>query len=512
MDKEFDLIIIGSGPIGTAIAHHLLDEGFSILMIGAGKMPRGNRWDLMERAMQGESVWAKPAWVYESEGADIDLNEWAIKDVGGGTNAWGATTPRFLPSDFRLQEEHGIAVDWPFRYDDLEPHYTEAEYFMGVAGQDDNPWAGNRSKPYPMPAFDLTDSDLLVKEACGKLGVDVHSIPSARNSEPYDGRSKCINYGVCRACPIDAMWTAASAIKGLLKHPNFQLLEEHHVKQVTLEDGGRRKKVHFYDPKKELQSAVAPKVVFGAHAIENARLLLMSDQLANPHDQVGRNLSDHPKFFVEGRVAQRLTSPHRMGYETATSFHYHNHAERGTHAGMRLLVRENAGPSPAEFAATSGYWGAELKREVRDTFGHFVLLGALMEMLPNSDNRVTLSSARKNAFGDPAARTHFKLLGDYEQRGVDASKADLFDIFKALDASEVLICMQPSLAGHYNGVHRMGTSPENSVTDGNMELHGNDDVFVCGTGSFSTPSTCNPTLTAMALAFKLAHHIGAKGR
>ena len=49
---------------------------------------------------------------------------------------------------------------------------------------------------------------------------------------------------------------------------------------------------------------------------------------------------DHLKFFIMGRVNHK-TEAHRMGFETATSLHFHDHLERNKFAAGRLLVREN---------------------------------------------------------------------------------------------------------------------------------------------------------------------------
>ena len=92
--------------------------------------------------------------------------------VGGAFGHADVKVPRFNVVDFRLKSAMdellaatpGLAVpgfgvsaatanfaDWPFDYAALEPFYSEVEQLYGVQGDDGNPFASHRSKPYPMP-------------------------------------------------------------------------------------------------------------------------------------------------------------------------------------------------------------------------------------------------------------------------------------------------------------------------------------------------------------------------
>ena len=58
-----------------------------------------------------------------------------------------------------MRSEFGIGRDWPFDCDELEPHYTEAEYQVGVNRADDTDYSERgdegayppRSRPFPVP-------------------------------------------------------------------------------------------------------------------------------------------------------------------------------------------------------------------------------------------------------------------------------------------------------------------------------------------------------------------------
>lgn len=71
--------------------------------------------------------------------------------------------------------------DWPLTYEELEPHYTQMEYDIGVAGvagnlngeiqPGGNPFEGPRSKPYPLKPLVPSISAEMFSKACTDLGL-----------------------------------------------------------------------------------------------------------------------------------------------------------------------------------------------------------------------------------------------------------------------------------------------------------------------------------------------------
>ena len=53
--------------------------------------------------------------------------------LAGTSMHWEAKTPRMLPSDFRMQDDFGIGVNWPITYASLNDHYEKAEQELGVS-------------------------------------------------------------------------------------------------------------------------------------------------------------------------------------------------------------------------------------------------------------------------------------------------------------------------------------------------------------------------------------------
>ena len=62
---------------------------------------------------------------------------------------------------------------------------------------------------------------------------------------------------------------------------------------------------------------------------------------------------------------------------------------------------------------------------------------------------------------------------------------------------------------HHMGTTRMSENTETGVVDKNCKVHDNDNLFIAGSSVFPTGGHSVPTLTIVALAIRLARHLGA---
>ena len=67
--------------------------------------------------------------------------------------------------------------------------------------------------------------------------------------------------------------------------------------------------------------------------------------------------------------------------------------------------------------------------------------------------------------------------------------------------------MRVTDASHHIGTTRMGDNEKKSVVDRNCRVHGIENLYVAGASVSPTSGHANPTLTAVALAFRLADHL-----
>ena len=94
--------------------------------------------------------------------------------VGGNTKLFGASMPRFQRSDFAATVlAEGTSPAWPFTYDDIAPHYDEAERIYRVHGDpaDDRDRHG-AAYPYPAVPHEPYVADSGVPSAQGRRPAD----------------------------------------------------------------------------------------------------------------------------------------------------------------------------------------------------------------------------------------------------------------------------------------------------------------------------------------------------
>ena len=232
-----------------------------------------------------------------------------------------------------------------------------------------------------MKGFEMSDSDLLVKGACDRLGIQLHSIPTARNTKTYQGRSKCLNYSLCRACPVGAMYSSDQTVDRLREFDNFHLLSKAHVRKVTTASDDRIDAVRYHDGNGREHTLRAGNVILAAQAVENVRILLNSrnarypNGVANGSGLLGKYLTEHMKFYLMGRVPHKL-QPHIRGYETAASQQFQDHPKRGRYSGGRIIVLRERWACSAGYCFTLRQMGQFAKRgnqrnirEFRDAWG-----------------------------------------------------------------------------------------------------------------------------------------------
>jgi choline dehydrogenase-like flavoprotein len=136
-----------------------------------------------------------------------------------------------------------------------------------------------------------------------------------------------------------------------------------------------------------------------------------------------------------------------------------------------------------------------------------------MEMQPHPDNRVTLAPER-DCHGTPLARVRHSptpldrrsLVELHRVLGDELRAAGLGTLASDLAAADPWPINDD--ASHHMGATRMGASAATSVVDADCRVHGVPNVYVAGSSVFPTSGYANPTYTIVALAIRLAAHLG----
>ncbi|MGH7710174.1 MAG: FAD-dependent oxidoreductase, partial [Gemmatimonadaceae bacterium] len=281
-----DLCVIGSGIAGALIAHECALRGMRVLVLEAGpRFDRALRADQERRFLvMGDDPWpsdaARDAFVNSSEFA-YPLNATRVRAVGGSTLHWTGMAIRMRESDFRTQSRFGRGVDWPIDYDALEPYYVRAERELGVSGE---PSANGprRSAPFPMPAFPDSFDDAFWRRAATRLDIRLERSAFARNNLiAYDGRPACATYASCHICPIGAQYSADWHIIKAERTGQCTVLADTAGRRIEMDAGSQVRRVHATSRDGTQHEVLARAVVVAAHAVETARLMLLSG-VGNP--------------------------------------------------------------------------------------------------------------------------------------------------------------------------------------------------------------------------------------
>ena len=548
MARDFDVVVIGAGVAGAMVAYRLAQAGAGVLILEAGSRnpsraqmvgaygtapikslhsPFGNA----ETDNMAPSPDSSPMYYDQPPVPHTQYKSTYERRTGGSTWHWLGHTPRMLRSDFRMKSEYGgglnfppAMVDWPISYDDLEPWYCEAEREMGVAGSDEE-WNGlfnsPRSKPFPMSMIWPSYSDTWISERInGKKfeGAEyrVRSTPSARNSQLYYGRPPCAGKSICvPVCPIGAKYDGSVHVAKATA-AGASLWEQCVVTKLDKDADGAVHTIHFVTYGGVSHFVTPELIVVAAHAIETPKLLLMSN-LANSGDSVGRYLMDHLSKSMYGLAPEKLF-PFRGPPSTSGIESFRDGDFRRERAGFRVSLNNDGWSRKRapyaeiiDLVTNQKKIGAELQTALFDRVTRQVRLSCSVEVAPDANNRVELSTTT-----DALKLPHPKLTftpHDYSYRGLAQAIKTLTDMFHLIDATEVGLGTDNEEdkaydgAGHIMGTCRMGNDPKSSVVDAQSRTHDHRNLFIVGSSVFPTVGSPNPTLTIAALALRAAQDI-----
>lgn len=191
--NHFDVIIIGSGAGGGALAWKLAPSGKRILLLERGDFVPREKDNWSSLAVVKEAKYnTKESW-RDRQGKP--LHPHTNYYVGGNTKFYGAALFRLRERDFgELRHHGGISPAWPISYRDFEPYYAEAERVYHVHGErgldPTEPWAKD---PYPHPAV---SHELRIQQLAAdfeRLGLHPFKVPLGIMLDEQDSQSsKCI--------------------------------------------------------------------------------------------------------------------------------------------------------------------------------------------------------------------------------------------------------------------------------------------------------------------------------
>jgi choline dehydrogenase-like flavoprotein len=486
------ILIVGSGPAGTAVAERLyamgpdatigvLERGgilstthINNLLTDDPLRPPAERLRLDRRsdfiAAFEECVWA----------GDFNPGGTLVLALGGRGIVAGAHLRRFDEIDFTLWGNGR----WPISSLDLDADYTRAELIRHVSiGESEGiaqTWVSgqlSQFKAYPPP-----------------WGVDIRSTRNFDVSRGYDSSVtrllQLVYDDYIRARKADTE-------RRLLIVPNAYVTQIHHdetrVSKLTCQDTVRKDSV-------ELEAEV---FVLAASPIESSRLFLYSG-LGEKRPVAGRYLAEH--IYCRGviRVPTELGDIHGQS--------------------VNVVI-----PPPAGGRESYQRFQIELRGDPFPEDARFLLLRVtgIAAMEPSPDNQVTVPKQNVEKGDMPMAHIKIRYSQNEKYSPNDRARlavmqATMVDVVKKLNgkwvkeekgkwvecgSEEAQKVLDFGRSHHEAGTLRMGYNSEDSVVNTWGQVHGIDNLFVADAAVFPCVGIANPMLTVTAWAYRVAEYI-----
>ncbi len=468
-DSHYEIVVVGTGFGSMFFVHRLLQlrPATKILMIERGPF---RPWEL--QVSEGHN---SPIASHDTFIATGSHKQWNFTIAyGGGTNCWGATTPRMHPNDFRLKTLYGRARDWPISYDALEPYYAAAEQIMDISGPDDLHRITPRSGPYPQPPHKLSAVDRLMKQA----QPDMHfALPTARARVANKQRPQCCASFDCEHCPVGAKFTALNGFNHILESANVLILMDAEVLEVERSGPSAISGVRFRRNGRE-QRVGCDVCVLGANAIHSPAILLRS---GFEHPLLGAGLNEQLGYAVEV-LLDGLDTLDGSTISTGTNYSLYDGPFR-SERGAVFMVFDN--DFPYGLRKEFGRWRQTLS----------IRVAAEDDLV--DENRVSVNEEGRTV-------VHYVGHSLYAERAIDHYLESLPKLLSPLPIEEIVRRGYRRTQSHLQSTLRMGTSSSDSVVDSAQIHHAVRNLVVVGTSVLPTCPAMQPSLTAAALSLRAA--------
>lgn len=505
------VVIIGAGAVGIFLAAQLDRLGRESVIIEAGDFAL-NSFDPESFASVGRP----------NEGLRIGRS----RAVGGTTNLWGGQLVEFQPADF-AGRDWIPGSRWPVSYEQVAAHYPQTYERLGILAAQQSDQAVLRSIGATAPS----------------LGDGLEYFLTRWMRVPNFAR---LFESTLRGSPRVRLLTGFAAV-GF----DASLLDPSRVLAVRVADrSGRRSTIR------------GDQFVLAAGTVEISRLLLTA--AADPswicpwrhNPNVGAYFQDHlcgrvgslrplnKKVFFRtfATIARgpdkyqpkiRLTSEALAGaplyntqgivlFENSVSEHlvflkqFLRAATSGRRIGSLGDILRGLGPAFRYLPPLA--WRYLVEHRVFVPSGSQVFLSAQCEHGPTSGSRIRIDPHRRDALGLPATILDWQLRGDelpsILQFAIRADRALRAAGLAELDIDPDLRELKPSFLNtmkdvyHQSGGAVMGESERDGVVDQDLRVFGTRNLSVAGSAVFRTTSNANTTFNALALASRLADHLG----
>lgn len=513
-----NIVIVGSGVAGSLLAGMLAAQGFEgILMLDAGpSIPmRDPGWWFHHVARGGGTPNTPYAACYDlpQDFSATGINPWNIVGgrifgSGGATLHWGGWIPRFMPEDFALHSATGQGIDWPFGYNDLEPYYCMAEQYLGASG-DSSDQSPPRSKPYPYAAAPYPISAGPFVQAFDDMGIRYGHLPMARYGTASGDFGPCRTTGTCDYCPVAGRFTGDLPLTTLSGFSGVTVRMNAAVTKILMSSKQQAAGVVFTDLTDGAQITVDAQVVILCNgAFEAPKLLLASacsfwpNGIGNDNDLVGRFLSATQFFYSAGQMPNSQGFEEELGFPSLCSRQFDS--PQFQKAGKLFLSMNYETPNvDIGLLMAQGKSAADIQA-ARVAPASFQLYGNL-SAIPQYENRVTPDYSGLTRYGVP--RTAIATPAPLYDPDAAKNYLNIMEtVLSKMGCTGVMSGSYPQRGDHAACTTRMATDPSLGVVDPDLLVFGTGNVLIFSNSVMPTLPAANPTLTLVALGYKVTQN------
>ena len=544
MENTFDAIVIGSGISGGWAAKEFCEKGFKTLVLERGRnvehkkdyptmtsnpweMPHRNQIPLTDKL---ENPVVNKCYAYKEDTAHFfvkDTEHPYIQEkpfdwvrgyqVGGKSLIWARQTQRWSKYDFEGPGRDGFAVDWPIRYDDIDPWYSYVERFVGISGNKDGVDTlpdGEFLPPWEMNCVEKEIREKIVAEFKDRhvmIGRCAH-LTKPQEQHLKQGRGQCMARNQCyRGCPFGAYFSSNSAtLPAASATGNLTLKPDSVVHSIIYDDQLEKVTgVRIIDRHTKEVIEYFAKVIFVNAAALNSNLILLNSKSKRFPNGLGNDNGLLGKYIAFHNYRGSISASYE-GFEDSYYFgrrptavmmpNFRNVKEQDTDFLRGYMTFYTAGRGGWGGAGDAPF-GEEFKEKnsVPGPWGVFMMMQG--ETIPKESNYVSLSDTEKDEWGIPLLKIKVdydendeKILRDFLEQGTEMLEKAGCKNIRTSDSMQA-----PGLDIHEMGGVRMGKDPETSLLNGWNQMHLCKNVFVTDGACMTSTGTQNPSITFMAL-------------
>jgi len=511
-DQHYDIIIIGTGAGGGTLAQKLAPTGKRILIL-----ERGTQMPLTEQNRTSIDIFKKERYHAPEQWYDHNGEPFSPQTnyaLGGNTKIYNAALMRMREKDFeRVTYQDGPAPEWPIKYADLEPYYTEAEHLYQVHGaindakEKQDPTEPKHSDRYKYSALKHPSTVQPIVQALQSAGLHPTSLPMSCTLQAEDTTGDAEVFGINRAT----------------QHHNITLKTNARVTALHTNPSGTE--IKGVQTELSAQSGTdtptidtlftADIVVLACGAVNSAALLLTSansahpNGLANTSNQLGRNLMTQLMTVIVQRseTDNNGTFPQSISindfYWGTDNFDYPMGHIENTGGLFQDIIFAESPPLLSVLARLLPEFS--LRQLATRSIGWWAYTGTL----PNPNNRIYYQETPRRK----------KLRYEFTPNNLEAHDRLVYkwmSILKQAEGSTTGLRQSnvyprgeapTQVVGYQCGTCKMGTDPTTSVLNTNCRTHDIHNLYVVDSSFFPSCPSIGPALTIMANALRVSNDI-----